>query len=55
MIPGTDGRAIDVSHLFASGENVEARMFGLGGDGSLAISENLDPSRSGLEEGESTG
>jgi len=27
-------------------------MFGLGGDGSLAISENVDSSRSGLEEGE---
>jgi two-component system, NtrC family, response regulator HydG len=52
VILGTDGRAIDVSHLFTSGENVEARMFGLGGDGSLAISENLDPGRSGLEEGE---
>ncbi len=52
VILGTDGRAIDVSHLFTSGENVEARMFGWGGDGSLAISENLDSSRSGLEEGE---
>jgi two-component system response regulator HydG len=52
VILGTDGRAIDVSHLFTSGEQVESRMFGLGGDGSLAISENLDSGRSGLEEGE---
>src|SRR2546428_1044256 len=52
VILGTDGRAIDVSHLFTSGEQVESRMFGLGGDGSLASSENIESDSNSLKESE---
>ena len=52
VILGTDGRAIDVSHLFTSGEQVESRMFGLGGDGSLASSENIESDSNGRNESE---
>src|SRR5207245_8369564 len=52
VILGTDGRAIDVSHLFTSGEQVESGMFGLGGDGSLASSENIESDSNGLNESE---
>jgi DNA-binding NtrC family response regulator len=41
VILAPDGGAIDISHLFISGETVDAQMFGIGDDGSLTASGSL--------------
>ncbi len=52
VILAPEGGAIDLSHLFTSGEKVETRLFGLGGDGSLATAEQLEAHASGAQESE---
>jgi two-component system, NtrC family, response regulator HydG len=42
VILAPNGGPIDISHMFTSGEKVETTMFGLGGDGSLAMAEQLE-------------
>jgi two-component system response regulator HydG len=41
VILAPDGGAIDIGHLFTSGETIDAKLFGLGTDGSLAPSGSL--------------
>ena len=41
VILAPDGGAIDISHLFTSGETIDAEMFGIGDDGSLTASGSL--------------
>ncbi|WP_240159050.1 MULTISPECIES: sigma-54-dependent Fis family transcriptional regulator [Burkholderiaceae] len=41
VILAPDGGAIDIGHLFTSGETIDAQMFGLGINGSLMPSDSL--------------
>ncbi|MCC8394640.1 sigma-54-dependent Fis family transcriptional regulator [Paraburkholderia sp. MMS20-SJTR3] len=41
VILAPDGGAIDIGHLFTSGETIDAQMFGLGSNGSLTPSGSL--------------
>jgi DNA-binding NtrC family response regulator len=41
VILAPHGGAIDIGHLFTSGETIDAKLFGLGTDGSLAPSGSL--------------
>ncbi|KXV04288.1 Fis family transcriptional regulator [Caballeronia megalochromosomata] len=41
VILANDGGAIDIGHLFTSGESIETQTFGIGDDGSLAASHSL--------------
>ena len=41
VILATEGRPIDVGHLFTSGEDVQLRQYGLDRDGALAASDQL--------------
>ncbi|HWT34751.1 MAG TPA: sigma 54-interacting transcriptional regulator, partial [Paraburkholderia sp.] len=41
VILANDGGAIDIGHLFTSGESIETGSFGIGGDGSLTASSAL--------------
>jgi DNA-binding NtrC family response regulator/predicted hydrocarbon binding protein len=41
VILANDGGAIDIGHLFTSGETIETETFGIGGDGSLMASRDL--------------
>nr|WP_240648111.1 sigma-54-dependent Fis family transcriptional regulator [Pararobbsia silviterrae] len=41
VILASDGGAIDLSHLFTSGEKIQASLFGLDSDGTLAPSHDL--------------
>jgi two-component system response regulator HydG len=45
VILASDGGAIDISHLFTSGEKITAALFGVGTDGSLMASKTLDHSK----------
>jgi two-component system, NtrC family, response regulator HydG len=47
VILAPDGGAIDVSHVFTSGEKIETKMFGLRGDGALSISAELEATPAG--------
>ena len=49
VILASEGGAIDISHMFTSGEEVETPMFGLGGDGSLVNAEELEAQASGVQ------
>jgi two-component system, NtrC family, response regulator HydG len=41
VILAPDGGAIDIGHLFTSGETIDAEMFGIGDNGSLTASGSL--------------
>ncbi|WP_415749313.1 sigma 54-interacting transcriptional regulator [Caballeronia sp. J97] len=41
VILANDGGAIDIGHLFTSGETIETESFGIGNDGSLTASRSL--------------
>ncbi|BCZ77837.1 sigma-54-dependent Fis family transcriptional regulator [Paraburkholderia terrae] len=41
VILANDGGAIDIGHLFTSGESIETGSFGIGGDGSLTAASAL--------------
>jgi len=45
VILAPDRGAIDISHLFTSGEKINAALFGVGTDGSLMASKALDCSK----------
>nr|WP_085488402.1 sigma-54-dependent Fis family transcriptional regulator [Paraburkholderia susongensis] len=49
VILAPDGGAIDIGHLFTSGETIDAQMFGLGTNGSLTPSGSLLDQKAGAD------
>ena len=52
VILAPDRGAIDISHLFTSGEQINTALFGIGTDGSLMASKMLDRDQAGAADGE---